>query len=192
MELIRGTDLQEAWLGGSLSTQRKEDIMRQLAGFVKELRDLKPPKEGVVGSVDLGPCLDHRIGSSPVGPFSNYQEFHSFLRRYIPLEDCTEVFGEAVTLCHSLKYRSVFSHADLSPRNTMVADGKVVALIDWAFAGWWPEYWEFTKAHFGLMDMCDWYDKLGLVMTRYEKELVTERALWRQCDQPGTVQETYQ
>jgi hypothetical protein len=42
MELIRGTDLQEAWLGGYLSTQVKEDIMRQLAGFVEQLSNGSP------------------------------------------------------------------------------------------------------------------------------------------------------
>jgi len=34
LEFIRGTDLQEAWLGGCLSTQVKEDIVRQLAGLL--------------------------------------------------------------------------------------------------------------------------------------------------------------
>jgi hypothetical protein len=42
MEFIRGTDLREAWLGGYLSTQVKEDIMRQLAGFVEQLSNGSP------------------------------------------------------------------------------------------------------------------------------------------------------
>ena len=188
MEFIRGSDLEEAWLGGYLSKQQKEDVPRQLAGIIDQLRGLKPPQSEVVGSVGLGECLDHRIGSSPVGPFSNHSEFHSFLRRHIPIEDCTKVFGEDVTLCHSRQYRSVFSHADLSPRNILVADGKITAIIGWQFAGWWPEYWEYTKAHFGRKNMPEWYNKLGHIMTRYDEELAAERALWRWCDKPGTPQ----
>ena len=64
-------------------------------------------------------------------------------------------------------------------------DGKVAAIVDWQFAGWYPEYWEYTKAHFGLMDMPDWYAEFQRAVTRYDDELAAERALWRQFDQPG-------
>jgi hypothetical protein len=55
-------------------------------------------------------------------------------------------------------------HSDLHPRKIMVVMGpteevsdqvigktktsrvKVVGLIDWELSGWYPEYWEYTKA----------------------------------------------
>ena len=67
-------------------------------------------------------------------------------------------------------------------------DGKIVARIDWQFAGWYPEYWEYTKAHFGLVDMPDWYAEFQSAVTRYDDELAAERALWQQFDQPGMAQ----
>ncbi|KAJ5135168.1 uncharacterized protein N7515_004446 [Penicillium bovifimosum] len=44
----------------------------------------------------------------------------------------------------------VFTHDDLVPPNIMLSSGpnpKVVAVIDWGQAGWYPAYWEYCKAH---------------------------------------------
>ena len=30
--------------------------------------------------------------------------------------------------------------------NIIVRGDKVVGIIDWETAGWWPEYWEYTSA----------------------------------------------
>lgn len=156
MEYIRGIDLQAVWLGGHLSQDQKRHIMTEIADYVSQLRSLKPLYEGIVGSADLAACLDHRLGPYTFGPFAGHAEFHSFLRRHVPIENCTRVFGSEVTNCHSRRYQSRFTHADLCPRNIIVDDnGRVSAIIDWEFGGWYPEYWEYTKAHFGQIDMPD-------------------------------------
>jgi Ser/Thr protein kinase RdoA (MazF antagonist) len=82
------------------------------------------------------------------------------------------------------KYRSCFTHADLTLRNIIVREGKVAAIIDWGFAGWYPEYWEWTKAHYNVYNIPDWYELLGLELTRYDEELVAERVLWKLFDSP--------
>jgi aminoglycoside phosphotransferase (APT) family kinase protein len=183
MEYVPGMDLQAAWRG--LSPEQKKAIVNMVASYISQLRSLEQPRKEVVGSAGLNECLDHRIGSAPFGPFQDHATFHSFLRRHIPLENSGEVFGEEVKRCHSRSYRSCFTHADLCPRNIIVNSGKVAAIIDWEHGGWYPEYWEYTKAHFGLINMLDWYEGLGLALTRYDDELAAERALWRQCDEPG-------
>ena len=63
--------------------------------------------------------------------------------------------------------------------------GEIAAIIDWEFGGWYPEYWEYTKAYFSLMNMPDWFEDFRRAVTGYDDELAAERALWRQCDQPG-------
>ncbi|KAJ9298953.1 hypothetical protein DTO271G3_3195 [Paecilomyces variotii] len=189
MEYIEGTNLETAWTGGVFSPAQKKAIVKELAGFVEQLRRLKPPHEGIVASAELRSVLDYRVGTSLFGPFHNHEEFHSFLRGHIPLESCSQVYGEPVSRCHSRQYRSCFSHSDLVPRNIIVRDGKVVALVDWAFAGWYPEYWEYTKAHYGLLNMPDWYAELRSVVARYDDELAAERALWEQFNEPGMAQQ---
>lgn len=42
-----------------------------------------------------------------------------------------------------------------------------------------------TKAHFGLLDIPDWYAEFQNTVPRYDDELTAERALWEQLDQPG-------
>lgn len=184
LEYVRGMDLQKAWLGGYLSQDQKKHIITEVAGYVIQLRSLEPPHKEFVGSADLEACLDHRVGSSPFGPFNEHADFHSFLRKNLPIDNCTQAFGKEVTDCHSRRcYRSCFTHSDLSPRNIIVDNGKVSAIVDWEFGGWYPEYWEYTKAYFGQVIMPEWYE--GLEFEKYDDELRAERALWRLCDLPG-------
>ncbi|KAK2751428.1 hypothetical protein FQN55_000702 [Onygenales sp. PD_40] len=178
MEYISATSLEKAWLGGHLSQAEKEDIVTELASYVSQLRGLNPPHREIVGSAHCNACLDYRVGFSTFGPFTNHQDFHSFLRRGLAIENCTESFSQDITASHSRVYQSRFTHAGLCPRNILVRDGKVCAIIDWEFAGWYPEYWEYTKAHYGQIKMPDWYAQLGSVMGGYGDELNAERVLW--------------
>lgn len=57
----------------------------------------------------------------------------------------------------------------------MVRNGHIVALLDWEFAGWYPEYWEYVFSLRGL-DNIDW-ETLGehvpsLFSTRYDLEYI--------------------
>ena len=40
----------------------------------------------------------------------------------------------------------VFTHGDLSSLNVLVRGDKIVGVIDWETAGWYPVYWEYTTA----------------------------------------------
>ena len=106
MDYVPSMDLQAAWLNDLLSQEQKRDIVKMLASYVEQLRSLEPPQKEIVGSTRLNECLDYRIGPAPLDPFKDHATLHSFLRRGIPLETCTEVFGETVTRCHSRQYRS--------------------------------------------------------------------------------------
>ena len=43
--------------------------------------------------------------------------------------------------------RIVLTHGDLVPRNILVKNGRIVGIIDWEMAGFYPEYWEYAKGH---------------------------------------------
>ncbi|KAK2800118.1 hypothetical protein FQN51_006359 [Onygenales sp. PD_10] len=44
-----------------------------------------------------------------------------------------------------------FAHGDLSPRNVMVDEGgHIIGLLDWEWAGWFPEYWEVVRMRLDL------------------------------------------
>ncbi|RJE22680.1 Phosphotransferase enzyme family [Aspergillus sclerotialis] len=187
MGYVQGVTLQAIWTSLNSSFTGKQAIVKQVAAYVDQLQLLEPPQKEVVASAGLGQCLDYRVGYNTFGPFFNIEEFHSFLRGQIPLENCTQVYGESVTQCHARQYRTCFAHGELCARNIIIRNGDVVAIVDWQFSGWYPEYWEYTRAHFGLFDMPSWYTEFQNAVPRYDDELAAERALWEQFDQPGMV-----
>ncbi|KAK8147405.1 hypothetical protein G3M48_001655 [Beauveria asiatica] len=69
-------------------------------------------------------------------------------------------------------YPIVFTHGDIAARNITVRDGHLVALFDWEFAGWYPEYVFSIRGS----DNIDW-ETLGehvpcLFSTRYDLEYI--------------------
>lgn len=76
-------------------------------------------------------------------------------------------------------HRLTFSHADLSQHNFIVRDNKIAGLIDWEFAGWFPEYWEYIK-FFDRPSHRDWYDYADVIFSQnYDKELMDYQAIIR-------------
>jgi aminoglycoside phosphotransferase (APT) family kinase protein len=100
------------------------------------------------------------------------------------MEDVALFLDREVDEVHTAPYQTHFTHADLAPRNIIVRHGRVVAIIDWAFSGWYPEYWEFTKAHYNYFSGQHWEEYLRLALTCYETELTAERILWRMLPEP--------
>lgn len=89
-------------------------------------------------------CRDPRIcGEQPVGPFPDEAAFSQMLR-----------FSDDPS---RRRHKIVFTHADLNPRNILVGqitksdgstDWRVTGIVDWETGGYYPEYWDCTKALF--------------------------------------------
>lgn len=94
-------------------------------------------------------------------------------------------FDKDVTIVHnkSNSYVSKFTHADMSPENIMVKNGKITGIIDWEFGGWFPEYWEYTKMYFGWRPYReDFYQEMDKVLTTYPQELAADKAILKAYD----------
>ena len=52
-------------------------------------------------------------------------------------------YDSMLALQDKKEYSVTFTHADLSFRNILYQDGKITGIVDWEFADWYPEYWEF-------------------------------------------------
>lgn len=91
-----------------------------------------------------------------------------------------------------IDHRIVMTHGDLHPRNIMVAWGdgdggeelKVTSILDWEFAGWYREYWEFLKAlnTIGRAPLHDWVEYLpteaiGIYPSEYAMDCILDRCL---------------
>ncbi|KAF4505958.1 hypothetical protein G6O67_007853 [Ophiocordyceps sinensis] len=182
MAYVPGDTLDSAWRRG-LSTDEKDTICADIKQHISSLRELQPPAQDIVSSALQNPAFDCRIGAQFYGPM-NHDEFQSLVRGHLCMED-VPLLGEEVAKVHTSHYQIRFAHADLAPRNIIVRGGRVAAIIDWAFAGWYPEYWEFTKAHYCHIMDDDWEEFLRLALPCYETELTAEQTLWRRLPQPG-------
>lgn len=112
------------------------------------------------------PAMFTRCG----GPFGALAEFHDWLvdppqsRR-----GAESIYWHEITAQLGAEYPIVFTHGDIAARNILVRDGRIVAIVDWEFAGWYPEYWEYVFTMRGL-DNLDW-STLG----RYAPSLFSRR-----------------
>lgn len=140
MEYIEGNTLEDVW--ESLSHETRIDMARQLGRLVKIMRALPPPPN-FIGGFALDELRDFRHNDVFVRPACrNEEEFNAYLTEepQIPAS-VKRAFLRGIGTAHKI----VFSHCDLAPRNIMVRDNRIVALIDWEAAGWYPEYWEYVK-----------------------------------------------
>lgn len=179
MERAPGQPLEVVW--DSLTAEQKQNVIMELTTYIGQLRSLSPPVPEGIGSTSLSSGYDHRLGGNRFGPFQNIAEFHGFVRRGTPID----AWDESVARVHSrLDYYKVkFTHGDLCPNNILVDKGKITAIIDWEFAGWFPEYWEYTKIHYGWRPYRKAiYDALDQTLTRYPEELAAESAIWKVFD----------
>ncbi|KAI3392414.1 hypothetical protein diail_5720 [Diaporthe ilicicola] len=196
MSQVPGDDLEDVL--HTLSDGQIASIVKELAGYLGQLRQLEPPKNAasasttgkqndgpLIGGVGGVPGHDVRLGSAGWGPFRSLADFHTHLRFGEPLEDWEH--EPAVTAVHGKgdgEYRLRFTHADIALRNIRVRGGRIVGIIDWEFAGWYPEYWEYTKMHYGgAGERPAWRKFFDAVeaeegIQKYTEELRAEEAIW--------------
>jgi RIO-like serine/threonine protein kinase len=145
-------------------------MAQDLRSWIADLHAIKMDRDSkyTITNATGGPCLDYRIGGDPVGPFHSEKEFSELLR-----------LGILPDLMHRTDHKIVFTHADLNMRNILVKDGRISGIVDWENAGWFPEYWEYTKCHFGVRLSKRWLKMIEAVFeNEYEVELGIERQYW--------------
>jgi Phosphotransferase enzyme family len=147
MEYVPGVELERLW--GRMKEEDRLEIVQQLRGYILELRRLKPPHPGAVESVYSRPCQQQTIRSEPFGPFPSVKEFQKFLgTEYVQTKPSNYPFATAELERTAVReYTTMFTHGDIAPRNIIVRGNKIVAILDWESAGWYPEYWEYTRTY---------------------------------------------
>ena len=156
-------------------------LAKDLSAYLAELRRIrKPPglQTAAVSNIVGGGCIHARIDEAhgttyqTHGPFPDEAAFHDhLLTRRPPAPDEVQSTGHAIT----------FSHGDLALRNIIIDGwGRLVGLVDWENAGWYPEYWELTAFH-STIPQRRWKAVCSHIFADgqdYERELAVERRLW--------------
>lgn len=103
------------------------------------------------GSLRHQQLLDYVFQSYPkAGPFFTVKDFNDWFS-YLPQS------WLPTSKKYNDPYRSLlpddgvikFTHGDLHRGNIIISSSKparIIAIVDWAQAGWYPDYWEYCKA----------------------------------------------
>jgi aminoglycoside phosphotransferase len=186
MERIRGETVAKRWC--SLSNTSKASIFNQLKHMVEELRAI-PSENSGISNLDGGPIYDVRLPhTSSWGPFDTIQDFHLALRNNVTskcLEDAQPNSSispsaisdmQSVTAFHeTVTCPPVLTHGDLSSFNILIRDDKVVGIIDWETAGWFPYYWEYTTAWHANPQNLFWQKEVDKFIQPQETELAMDK-----------------
>ena len=124
-----------------LKAHDRERCIIQLKGYIQQLRSLVPPKPGKVQSIGGKGLTDSRLRHDEWGPFESHERVRELPSQY-PRAQASLAVAKGRT------WRTVFAHGDLGPHNILwdMKKAEIAAIIDWEFSGWFPEYWEYTRA----------------------------------------------
>lgn len=140
MERIKGDIIGRGW--AKRSEDSKAKLLSQLAGMVREMRDLEPSQGMRVASVDGGSLFDCRVPGPSLrfGPFDTIQDFHRHLRMGMEFDSRLDPEMQELIKQQSKSWPLVFTHGDLSSLNFLVRGDDIVGIVGWETAGWHPSY----------------------------------------------------
>lgn len=183
MEFIKGQNLEQ--ILPSLNPVEREDVFKQIQEALTHLRSVEPPDYiGSIGRKRLGDGIffSDPVDPSKSGPFADQTKMNEGLISRLS-ETCQTSHVQLLrTIIESTlrDHKTVFTHADLQPRNIMVhrkdtkEDGSAgifdIKIIDWEMSGWYPEYWEFCNASVWDSSKPEWLDAVQKMMAVYPKE----------------------
>ncbi|CAK7245296.1 MAG: hypothetical protein STHCBS139747_006872 [Sporothrix thermara] len=179
MSYVAGETLAAVWHG--LSAAEKRAYARQLRDILTTMRAIAPPPDGYIGACDGAGMRDGRPYDTFTAPACHGEtEFNRYLMSCLHSKTPPLVRDAfARRLAQQPAHRIVLTHGDLAPRNILVRDGAIVALIDWEDSGWLPEYWEYVKLFQRMAAMeRDWPDYAAdMFPQQYPDELVDYLAM---------------
>ena len=167
-----------------LDMPRDAPLLADLRRAFDSLRSIPAPSDAIT-DVNGGPVRSIRDGSTKVlGPFDNQGLFKDALLNMAGgavAHRVPELRRLAIPV-HAMQHRIFFTHGDLHSENIIVKDGRLAGIVDWEYAGWFPEYWEFTMlekhiAHTPVSQQF-WDTVAPFGVEPYRDELQLEYALW--------------
>ncbi|KAL2871719.1 aminoglycoside phosphotransferase family protein [Aspergillus lucknowensis] len=150
MELIQGESLYNRW--DYLGDRGRASICHQLRDIVSSLREVEQdPTDPFIGSITRQSLLDYVFqGMPPGGPFKSIKDFNdwcsSLPQNWLPdSRKYADLYRPFLPDTGTIK----LTHGDLHQGNIMISSTsppRILAVIDWAHAGWYPDYWEYCKS----------------------------------------------
>ncbi|EKJ72989.1 hypothetical protein FPSE_06777 [Fusarium pseudograminearum CS3096] len=168
----------------SMSDAGVDAFNNELKQYLSELRALPKPvgiKHAICNAVG-GPLYDYRMIAGQdydkdrgdhIQPFATEEDFNNKLQT-----------PALPGVCHKSGHQIVLTHADINMRNILYHNGRISGIIDKENAGWFPDYWEYTKALYVTKVNRRWLSMMDRVFATFgdfREDYVTERKLWDYC-----------
>lgn len=150
MDRIQGSTLAAEWMTlGWFATIRLAFQLRRM------IRRLRSAKSLTAGSLVSGECRSYYLDDSfGLPPRANSRQVNAFMNFWLDFTSIGHEIKKTAaqhSICSkkafSIDRPFVFTHHDLSPRNIMLDPSHQLWLIDWDFAGFYPEFFEFAGMH---------------------------------------------
>ncbi|KAI0315311.1 kinase-like domain-containing protein [Amylostereum chailletii] len=153
MELVEGITLTDAVLRKLISSDDLHTVVVQLRDIIDTIRALgRCTAHTEFGSWPIGPYTNtYFCDLRPAGPFHSVDEFHAYWLKVVdntkymadkPVSKALQDVARRDASSTATKAGPVLTHGDLAPRNIIVRNGLIVAVLDWEAFGWYPEFWE--------------------------------------------------
>ncbi|KAF2276029.1 uncharacterized protein EI97DRAFT_433440 [Westerdykella ornata] len=202
MERIIGSTLKSEWT--RLDQSAKEAVSFQLRAIISEMRKLESP--GGYCSVGRRELSDDLFWTNdPTKPFAGPFDTESDLNNAVIAKYLESGYSRYKADHYARTFEQlfqnhgpVFSHADFQKKNimirkrstaeTMEEDGMCWnaanvegVLIDWEFAGWYPSYWEYSRAILGCgLWEDDWSYWVDQILEPFRVEYAWTEQLFRE------------
>lgn len=162
MTIIPGSPLQLSW--STLEADTKEHICREIWEMVTKWRQIPKPAE-------LSHVFQCLADGSPTNDRLIVDDLEDPPRDLVDDDALRARIVERYAFYNGRRYanelpdmlprssRSVFTHADLAPRNIMVDQNHhITGILDWERAGWYPDYWEYANVMGPACKLGDWQE----------------------------------
>jgi serine/threonine protein kinase len=167
MEKAPGKNLAKIW--ENLDRKQKRQYMKQVISYLEFMQKRRSDLIGSLYADGVGKSVDLQKG-----PYSSFRDF--FLDDYdkrindvkLPVKSKFKSFRSSMS-SYNPKVNFVFSHGDLSLKNIFVKNGKITCIIDWEWAGFYPQITDY-------LEIREWCDKdlieKSKLRTKYPKKLM--------------------
>ncbi|KAK0493423.1 kinase-like domain-containing protein [Armillaria luteobubalina] len=131
----------------SLSPDELHTIMQELAEILARMRSYSNPWGTRVCGVDGKDIYGGRVPGRHINACDDEHSFYATLLQstLIRDEEGLAMLETAKKMTTLFPHDIVFTHGDLWDHNIMVDQGHITGIVDWEWAGWLPEYWEYTS-----------------------------------------------
>nr|POE94582.1 hypothetical protein CFP56_16821 [Quercus suber] len=197
MQRMPGVQLDALW--GELSEDDKALLVVNLRQVFDELRRHECPQAGFFGAVDGGSvphhlffCHDDRPDLT--GPFQGEAAFNAgMVAQY---KDIRELNNQRDFKAHFYEtnlnkvlagHKPTLTHSDVQMKNIIVREAVPensrhrrfeIALVDWEYAGWYPDYWEYFMMFTIFQWDQDWSQKAADFMDPWPVECAMMKMLY--------------